>query len=286
VFKLGSWGRRTEEQQKKEPEKDPSMLEDVAHEDKMVDYVSSLVDQGSASPSASVRSILKAAISSAEQIVESLRRQAEDEAARIIAQAMKEAEELRKGAAASQGVVQRVSTAGEPKQEKAEELAKGDGETAAALVQEREEPVNKNGAESTPKEREEPAEVAGAGKSQEAPVEAEKAEREEKESASVRQSAQSLYGGEVEIVVGVPVDPNVVIKLYGYLQSTPQIKFVRTSGSWNKGTSITVALDKPIPLVGELSSRIPEAVITGGTTEMAYPRGKKKVSIIDISLRK
>lgn len=284
MFKLGSWGRRTEEE-KKEPEKNPSMQDDVAHEDKMVDYVSSLVNQGSASPSASVRSILKAAISSAEQIVASLRKQAEDEAARIIAQAMKEAEELKKGAAAAQSTRERGSITGEAKQERAEEPSKGDEQTEVAPAQEHEEAINSGTLGAALTEKDEPAEGSGAGKSQETLVETEKAEIKEKELASVNQGAQSLYSGEVEIVVGVPVDPNVVIKLYGYLQSTPQIKFVRTAGSWNKGTSITVVLDKAIPLVRELSSRIPEAVITGETTEIAYARGKKKVSKIDIALR-
>ena len=73
------------------------------------------------------------------------------------------------------------------------------------------------------------------------------------------EESQSPYTGEVEINVEMPIEPAIVAKLYNYLQTTPEIKFVRTAGSWNKGSAITIALEKPIPLLATLVAKLPEA---------------------------
>ncbi|MBM2825918.1 MAG: hypothetical protein HW402_1582, partial [Dehalococcoidales bacterium] len=64
---------------------------------------------------------------------------------------------------------------------------------------------------------------------------------------------EAIYDGEIELAITVPVDPAAVSKLYTYLQSTPDMKILYTRGSWDRGTTITVALDKPLPFIGMIS---------------------------------
>jgi len=295
MFRLGGRKRET-----REMEKSPPVLEEITSKDKMVDYVSDLVKQGGASPSASVRSILKAAISSAEQIVESVRQRAEEEAkeeaARIVAQARREAEGLSRGVAIPDSMTETVPTAKEEIEEAAGPVAEEKG-AVVHLEKPEEETLSKDIPEAALTEKEEAAAEAEVQGLPEQSLEAERPEEKEGEAevkdvpeaavaekekpATVGEASQAIFTGEVEIVVGVPVDPNIVTKLYGYLQTTPQIKFVRTAGSWNKGTSISVVLEKKIPLVAELTSRIPEAMITGQPPEP----GKKEGSRVDITLK-
>lgn len=207
---------------------DLNIAQERRDEESVVDLVSELVKEHEVSTSGLVRSILKAAIRSADQIVDSIkmkaRAEAEEEAARIIAQAKKEAVEIkRRLGIAEDEAEEMLSVAEEATEEKAEAPAQLEAEAVAAE---------------------------------------EGFDQEDAELGVPKRSKSSLYAGEVELVLGTPVTPNLVAKLYNYLQMTPEIKFIRTSGSWNRGTTITVALDKPIPLISVISSKIPEAKVT------------------------
>ena len=102
----------------------------------------------------------------------------------------------------------------------------------------------------------------------------------------LKQDSHTLYTGEVELAIAKPVDPKVASKLYNYLQTTPEIKLVHTSGSWNRGTTITVVLDKPIPLVSVISSKIPEAEVTPERPEKdGFVAGRKGVRRIKLALK-
>ena len=92
----------------------------------------------------------------------------------------------------------------------------------------------------------------------------------EKGSDTVGQNDEPL---DVEIVLGLSVDRDISAKLYKYLVNTPEIKLVHTLGNSDRGTIITVVLDKPIPLVEMFSSKIPEAQVTG---EPPSANGKKR----------
>ena len=65
--------------------------------------------------------------------------------------------------------------------------------------------------------------------------------------------SQTLYAGEVELAIAMPVELKMVSKLYNYLQTIPDMKILRTTGSWDRGTTITVVADKPIPLISIIS---------------------------------
>ncbi len=71
----------------------------------------------------------------------------------------------------------------------------------------------------------------------------------------------ALYANEVELVISTPVDPAAVSRLYNSLQMTPEIKIMYTTGSWDKGTIITVDLEKPLPLL-DIISGIKELEVT------------------------
>ena len=51
----------------------------------------------------------------------------------------------------------------------------------------------------------------------------------------------------------MPVELEMVSKLYSYLQTMPEIKILHTRGSWDRGTTVTVVLDKPMPLISMIS---------------------------------
>jgi len=108
--------------------------------------------------------------------------------------------------------------------------------------------------------------------------------KEETEPSLLKPDRQSLYTGEVELAISVPIVPSMVAKLYNYLQTTPEIKFVRTSGSWNRDTTITVVLDKPIPLISVISSKIPEAEVAPERPEKdGFVKGRRGVRRITLS---
>jgi len=108
--------------------------------------------------------------------------------------------------------------------------------------------------------------------------------RGETDSASLKQNSQTLYAGEVELAVAIPVDLKMMSKLYNHLQTIPELRILHTRGSWDRGTTITVVLDKPIPLIN-LISKIPGAEATPELpqkddlvkgTSSSLLRGKKK----------
>ena len=78
--------------------------------------------------------------------------------------------------------------------------------------------------------------------------------REETKSTRLKPAdSQTLYVGEVELAIAVPVELKMVSKFYNYLQTIPDIKILRTTGSWDRGTTITVVADKPTPLISKIS---------------------------------
>lgn len=263
----------------------------------LVEQVGDLMEQHGTSSSASVRSIIKAAISSAEQIVDSVKTQvaaeARQEAAKIITEAKKE--------------VEKINGSRTPLQEEAaEEIIAGDEpvaedrmdepglteEDAVVLkeeeaVQSQEKTVEPVAEEKAPPD-EEP--VAMEAVAEEEPEQAGKKERKAPKKQPGRvatmEESKSLYTGEVDLSIKVPVEPTMVSNLYNYLQTTPEIKFVRTAGSWNKGSTITIVLDKPIPLVSELVSRLPEADVLPERLDInGHVRDRRGMRRISISLK-
>jgi len=265
MFRLLGRRSATEEQKRKQLEEknldtDKNGMEG---EQQVVDFDNDLVAQLEASPATSVGLILKTAIKDAEQIVASIKMraqaEAEEEAARIIAQAKKEAEGIKESS-----------------------------ETVAEKETEDNLSVAKEAAEAKSEESTQPGEEVAISEPVPAAVEESLGQHSEKEGygtkpVSLKRDSQSLYTGQVELAMDVPVNPNIVSKLYNYLQTTPEIKFVRTGGSWNRGTMITVVLDKPIPLISVLSSKIPEAEVTpeqlGKDSFVKDRRGVRRINL-------
>jgi hypothetical protein len=273
MFKLRGQPHEAEKQKRKQLwGKEFNIVKNGLDEEQVIDFVNELVMQQESSSPASARLIIQTAIKGAEKIIDSIkvRAQAEaaEEAARIITQARQEAGGIK----------------GEP-EKVAEREVEDILSVANRVVEERtEEPAELFEKVAQPQEEAaEPEPMATAEESfdQHLPEER-KSGREVKPSLS-KAERQSLYTGEVELVVGVPVTPNMMAKLYDYLQTTPEIKFVRTSGSWNRGSIITVVLDKPISLISVISSKIPGAEVTpeqpGVDGFVKGRRGVRRISI-------
>jgi len=241
-----SLGQRHESKKQKSKQlwgRDFNIVKDGLDEEQVVSFVSDLMEQQEASPPTSVRSVLKTAIVEAEQIVTSIKMraqaEAEEEAARIIAQANQEAKEIKGRSETAVGKGESVQLQEEAAGEQKEEPAQSREEVTVS----------------------EPVEATAEELLKQSPQE-KRTEREKTGSDPLKQDSHSLYTGEVELAIAKPVDPSMVSKLYNYLQTTPEIKFARTSGSWDRGTTITVVLDKPIPLISVLSSKIPGIEVT------------------------
>jgi len=118
--------------------------------------------------------------------------------------------------------------------------------------------------------------------------------REETGSVQLKQDSQTLYGGEVELAIAMPVELKLVSKFYNHLQTIPEIKIRHTKGSWDRGTTITVVLDKPTPLISVISKIpgvevIPELPqkdsVAKGTSSSLLRGGGKGVKRIKLILR-
>jgi len=100
----------------------------------------------------------------------------------------------------------------------------------------------------------------------------ERPEEVEARAELLKQDIQTLYTGEVELAIATPVDLKMVSKLYNHLQAIPEIRILNTGGSVERGTIITVVLDKPVPLIGVISKILkievtPELSDKGGSVK-------------------
>ncbi len=262
--------------------KDFNLVEDGLEEKQVVSFVNDLRKQYEVSSPASVSSVLKTAVKDARQIVDDIKTRAEveagEEAARIMAQAEQEAREIKERSVADAG-------------KEAEDILPVVNEVVAEAAKESilpEETIPQAEESDQPQEMtgEDEVEESGAPGPSQATMDElmmpqlseERPDRKEDESDRPVQDSHSLYTGEVELTVDKPVDPKIIARLYDYLQTTPEIKFVRTTGSWDRGTTITVALDKPIPLISVISDKVPEAKVTPERLERdGYVRGRRGV---------
>ena len=119
--------------------------------------------------------------------------------------------------------------------------------------------------------------------------------REETNSTQLKPGdSQTLYTGEVELAIAIPVELKMVSKLYNYLQTIPDIKILRTTGSWDRGTTITVVADKPLPLISiiskipgvEVISELPQKDdLVKGTSSSRLRASGKEVKRIKLTLK-
>ena len=222
----------------------------------------------------------KDAEAKAEGIISQAKQDAEAKAEGIISQAKQDAE------AKAEGIISQAKQDAEAKAEKIISQAKQEAEAKAEKIISQ----AKQEAEIKAEKPEEPAQPkkAATEKKIEEPVQLKEEAIEEKveEPAQPKQDSHKLYAGEVELAIAKPVDPKMVSKLYNYLQTTPEIKLVQASGSWERGTTITVVLDKPIPLISAISSKIPEAEAKPERPERdGFVKGKRGVRRITIALK-
>lgn len=282
--------RREAKQPKKKRlwEKDFNLVEDGLEEKQVVSFVNDLRKQYEASSPASVSAVLKTAVKDARQIVDDIKTRAEaeagEESARIIAQAEQEAREIKERSAADAGkeaadilpvVNEVVAEAAKESSLQAETISQAE-ESDQPQETSREGEVEESGAP-------EPSQ-ATMDELMTSQLSEERPDRRKAEPDRPVQESHSLYTGEVELTVDKPVDPKIVSKIYDYLQTTPEIKFVRTTGSWDRGTTITVALDKPIPLISVISDKVPEAKVMPERLERdGYVRGRRGVRSIRLT---
>jgi len=217
-------------------------------EKQVIAFVDNLIAQHNASQQASATSLsllIKKAVTEAEQIASSIKMraqtEAEDEAATIISKAKQEAEEIKSRAEIE---TRKEATVPELVEEKVEAPVQFEKEATIP------EPVEKA-----------PEEPLGQYLPEERLGKEEKLGTKEAEPSPIKLDSQVLYTGEVELYIPIPVELKMVSRLYGYLQTIPELKVLHTRGSWDRGTTITVVLDKAMPLIG-LLLKIPDVEVT------------------------
>jgi vacuolar-type H+-ATPase subunit H len=116
----------------------------------------------------------------------------------------------------------------------------------------------------------------------------------EPESAQLTLDGKSLYGGEVELIIAAPIELKAVSRFYNYLQAIPELRVLYTRGSWDRGTTITVVLDKPMPLINIISKtpgvEVTPELLEGDSSVKAKPGslwkgGEKTVKGIKLILK-
>jgi len=220
-----------------------------------------------------VRSLVERALTDAEQLVESIKikaqREAEEEITRITEQAGQSNAEISSLSGVAEQSQSQVETMPSPAEEveervemEAEEQAEMEAEEQAEMEAEpaTTEYIEEHAvleAESTTAETAEPAtdELA------EVPSAEEEAEDKEPSPAAIELDREAMYSEDIELAIAVPVDLVAVSKLYNNLQTNPEIKILYTRGSWDRGTVITVTLEKPLPLM-DIISNIPGIEVT------------------------
>lgn len=148
---------------------------------------------------------------------------------------------------------------------------------------------------------EEPAQIKEevSKKKAEEPAQIKEEAKEKKPKRPTRQlkpeDSQTLYVGEVDLAISVPVELKMVSKFYNYLQTIPDIKILRTTGSWDRGTIITVVADKPTPLISTILE-IPDITVVptlfqddssekGKSSLRLKGRGKEVKTRVELTLK-
>ena len=103
--------------------------------------------------------------------------------------------------------------------------------------------------------------------SEEQPIPEEVVERPRREEPiRPRVVSEALYANEVELNLRPPVDSAMISDLFNHLQAMPELRILRTIGSWDRGTTITVSLERPMPLI-KMLSEFPKVRAEEGQTQ-------------------
>lgn len=271
---------------------------------------------------ASVRSLIQRAVKDAEQITESIKTRAQEEAkneaAKTLDLARQNAEEIKRSAeAAARKEAEDILSAANKKtdiaetetkqkvrslllkvkqeldEERREEykqvqsrllsslqevLNEGQNKVIEQSVQLKEETVTEKKEAPLPPEKEAPLLIKKEAppsepvrltteRPPEQPLPEKKLDEVTPETAQLKpEDSQALFAGEIELAVAMPVELKTITRFYNYLQMKPDIKILYTRSSWDQGTTITIALEKPLPLIGVISD-IPDIEVIPGPSQ-------------------
>lgn len=86
------------------------------------------------------------------------------------------------------------------------------------------------------------------------PVSGEEVKKENGAARGGEKPGEELYRGTVELLLEPGMDLPALARLSKNLEEEKEIEIVRIKGSWDNGATITIQLDKPLPLMGILSA--------------------------------
>jgi len=270
-------------------------------EEQVVAFVDDLIAEHKASQEASAaspRSVLETTVTDAEQMAPSIKmkaqQEAEAEAERIINQAKQEAKRIKEAEQLAASIKMKAQQEAEAEAERIINQAKQEAKRIrrSAKVAAQKEATGKEIEEPTQLQEEaieekteppaqlqeeapvsEPVEAATEELLEQHPAE-ERPGTKKTKSAHPKLDSQDLYAGQVELIVASPVELKLVSRLYNYLQTVPELRILYTRGSWDQGTTITIVLDKPLPLI-DIILKTPGVEVTPELVEKdALVRGK------------
>ena len=89
------------------------------------------------------------------------------------------------------------------------------------------------------------------------------------------QKGQTIYDGEVQLILDVPVNMKMALELFDALQTIRELKLLYTIGSPSRGIVFCIKIEKPIPFIDMIVSKVPGALVTPGIQKGdGYESGK------------
>ncbi len=75
------------------------------------------------------------------------------------------------------------------------------------------------------------------------------------------QKGQTIYDGEVRLILDAPVNMKMALELFDALQTIRELKLLYTIGSPSRSIVFNIEIEKPIPFIDMILSKVPGAVV-------------------------
>ncbi|MFC2003145.1 hypothetical protein ACFLV4_04285 [Chloroflexota bacterium] len=115
----------------------------------------------------------------------------------------------------------------------------------------------------------------------EQPLEEERRETETAQTTPSEQYDKTPYNGDVQLILDVPVNMKMVSELFDNLQTIRELRILNTTGSPNRGIAININIERPIPLVDMIASKLPGVEVTPEIPGKGENQPRKIISILE-----
>ena len=111
--------------------------------------------------------------------------------------------------------------------------------------------------------------------------EEEKREAETGQTTPSEQHGKTIYDGKVQLILDMPVNMKMASDLFDALQTIRELKLLHTTGSPSRGIVFNIEIEKPIPFIDMIVSKVPGAVVTPETQGRYDYESSKTSSVLN-----